>query len=115
MLKQFSTKTLLHISLLPLLCERRFGTRIDGLHLWRYRTVRTTNVAKKGPVTTIGSLHLFLNMAPRISIVRGSVTYLGYVNTPGWSGDGVTFFNVLLKEWVSIPATGQSWRSKGCC
>ena len=57
-LKQFSTKTLLHISLLPLLCERRFGTRIDGLHVWRYRTVRTTNVAKKGPVTTIGSLHL---------------------------------------------------------
>lgn len=49
-------------------------------------------------------------MAPRISIVRGSVTYLGYANTPGWSGDGVTFFNVLLKEWVTIPATGQS-----CC
>ena len=58
-LKQFSTKTLLYISLLPLLYERRFGTRIDGLHVWRYRTVHTTNVAKKGPVTTIGSLHLF--------------------------------------------------------
>ena len=56
-----------------------------------------------------------LNMAPRISIVRGSVTYLGYANTPGWCGEGVTFFNVLLKERVIIPATGQSWRSKGCC
>jgi len=56
-----------------------------------------------------------VNMAPRISIVRGSVTNAKYANTTGWSGDGVTFFNVLLKEWVSIPATGQSWRSKGCC
>lgn len=39
-----------------------------------------------------------LNMAPRISIVRGSVTNVKHKNATGWSGQGDPIFNVLLKN-----------------